>query len=327
MSEINNARRRAWKELPMEHTPPTSPATRFALLREETGQALILPAVMLALLLGMAGLAVDVGSWYRAQRQAQAVADASALAAAQALPDDPAAATTQALDYANRNGSVLAASDITYSTADQPNDTVTVKVRRTEPSFFAKLFGVNSVTIRTTASARASDLVEADYAAPFAIINTQPELAGPGCPCYHVPTVLDLQKVGPGGFKILNIDGSQGGNQGQNSMAAWIRDGLPGPMRIGWFYSMPGAKFNASEVDAMAERVNTDMLFPIYDLVDSGGANLEYHVIGWAAFKPTQYDFQGSKGKIWGSFDRVTWQGVGGTGGQHTGPVSVGLVN
>lgn len=309
----------------MEHTPPTS---RFTLLREETGQALILPAVMLALLLGMAGLAVDVGSWYHAQRQAQAVADASALAAAQALPDDTAAATTQALDYAGRNGGVLAASDVTYSTKYRPNDTVTVKVRTTEPSFFAKLFGVDSVTIRTTASARASDLGEAMYAAPFAIINTQPELAGPGCPCYHVATTLDLQKVGPGGFKIINIDGAHGGNQGQNTIADWIKNGFAGPMGIGWFNSMPGAKFNAAEVDAMATRLNTDMLFPIYDTVDNGGANLAYNVIGWAAFKPIDYDFQGSKGWIKGSFDRVTWAGIPATGGNglHTGPVTVGLV-
>jgi hypothetical protein len=192
---------------------------------------------------------------------------------------------------------------------------------------FAKVLGVGQVTIRTTASAQASNLVEAEYSAPFAIINTQPQLAGPGCPCFHVPTTLDLQTVGPGGFKIINIDGEHGGNQGQNSMAEWIEKGFAGPMRIGWFYSMPGAKFNAAEVDALHDRLETDMLFPIYDVVDSGGANLQYHVIGWAAFKPTDYDFHGNSGWIKGSFDRVTWAGVGGAGGLNTGPTVVGLVN
>src|SRR5207248_1564115 len=130
-----------------------------------------------------------------------------------------------------------------------------------------------------------------------------------------VPTTLDLHKSGPGGLKLINIDGSHGGDQGQNTIADWIKSGFAGPMSIGMFYSMPGAKFNAAEVDAMGDRLNTDMLFPIYDTVNDGGANLQYHVIGWAVFKPTSYDFQGNKGIISGSFDHVTWDGVGGTGG------------
>src|SRR4051812_37917450 len=130
----------------MKLVPHTSvlPAVRRRMtrLRDESGQALVLPAVMLALLLGMAGLAIDVGSWYHAQRNAQAVADASALAAAQALPGDTTTARAQAVDYASRNNGVLAASDITFASVVRPNDTVTVKVRKVEPSFFSKLFGV-----------------------------------------------------------------------------------------------------------------------------------------------------------------------------------------
>jgi Flp pilus assembly protein TadG len=308
--------------------PPT--AARWpSRLREESGQAFVLPAVLLAFLLGMAALVLDVGGWYQSQRQAQAVADAAALAGAQALPGDTATATAQALDYAKRNGQALTAGDISFSTATLPNDTVTVKVKRTESSVLAKLFGSGQVTIKTTASARASNLGEALYAAPFAIINTQPQLAGPGCPCFHVPTTLDLQTVGPGGFKIINIDGHHGGNQGQNTIADWIENGFLDEMGTGWFFSMPGAKFNASEVDAMATRLNTDMLFPIYDAVDNGGANLEYHVIGWAAFKPTDYDFNGNSGWIKGSFDRVTWEGIpaAGNNGLSTGPTVVGLVD
>ena len=45
-------------------------------------------------------------------------------------------------------------------------------------------------------------------AGPFAVYYTQPELAGPGCPCYGVSTTLTVGKVGPAGFEIINIDGS-----------------------------------------------------------------------------------------------------------------------
>ena len=47
-------------------------------------------------LLGMAAVGIDVGSWYQAQRHDQSVADAAALAGAQALPDDPAQQASRA---------------------------------------------------------------------------------------------------------------------------------------------------------------------------------------------------------------------------------------
>ena len=49
-------------------------------LHKSDGQAVVLMAVVLAVLLGAAGLVLDVGSWYRADRATQATADASALA-------------------------------------------------------------------------------------------------------------------------------------------------------------------------------------------------------------------------------------------------------
>ncbi len=308
----------------------SAPRRVLVRFRDETGQALILPAIMLTFLLGMTALVLDVGSWYTAQRHAQAVVDASALAAAQALPGDTTNATAQALAYSARNGGHVTAGDISYSNSLEPVDTVTVQMHEVEPTFFAKLFGLDTVTIRTTASARASDLAQAQYAAPFGIVNTQPELAGAGCPCLHVPTTLDLAKVGPGGFKIMNIDGSHGGNQGPNTMADWIQNGYSGAMGLGWYDSMPGAKFNSSQVKtALDARLDTDMLFPVYDAVVGNGANLAYHVIGWAAFKITDYTFKGNGGTISGSFDHVTWTGLpAATGsGADYGVVTVGLTN
>ena len=59
--------------------------------------------VFMVVLLGFAALVIDVGSWYRAHRSAQATADASALAGAAVLPDT-AAATSLATQYAAKNG-------------------------------------------------------------------------------------------------------------------------------------------------------------------------------------------------------------------------------
>ena len=53
----------------------------------QRGQSMVLTVVFMVVLLGFAALVIDVGSWYRAHRSAQATADASALAGAQVLPD------------------------------------------------------------------------------------------------------------------------------------------------------------------------------------------------------------------------------------------------
>ncbi len=66
-------------------------ATRMKALvrrtRGESGQALVFVVVVLFVLVGMAALVIDGGSWYRAQRQLQRAADAAALAGAQELPN------------------------------------------------------------------------------------------------------------------------------------------------------------------------------------------------------------------------------------------------
>ena len=56
--------------------------------RSDHGQATVLTVVFLVVLLGMAALVLDIGSWYRADRATQSTADAAALAGAQALPGD-----------------------------------------------------------------------------------------------------------------------------------------------------------------------------------------------------------------------------------------------
>ena len=55
----------------------------------DRGQATVLTLVFLVVLLGMAALVLDIGSWYRADRATQSAADAAALAGAQALPVQP----------------------------------------------------------------------------------------------------------------------------------------------------------------------------------------------------------------------------------------------
>ena len=277
-------------------------------IRNDRGQATVLTVIFLVAILGAVAMVLDVGSWFREQRDTQSAADAAALAAAQALPESPGTAGALANEYLGKNRGGV--SGVSFSTKMLANDTVTVTVAREAPGVFAKLFGINSVTVNARASARAGNVSNARYAAPIAVDRKHPMLACTPLPCFGQSTTLDLEKVGPGAFRLLNLDGSRGGT-GSQSLAAWIQSGFDGYMPLGWYFSDPGAKFNSSNVKgAMNVRLGDELLFPVYDRTRASGANFDYHVVGWVGFVVTGFDGKGNKGTVDGHFVRVIWEGI-----------------
>jgi hypothetical protein len=278
-------------------------------ITSKRGQAMILTLVFMTVILGMAAAVVDVGAWYRAHRQMQNNADAAALAGATALPESTGQASSLAMTYANRNGGGVAGPDITFGNTEVPNDTIQVTARKAVPGVFAKLFGLDSVTVRAHAKAMAAPPAQPRWAAPFAVDVMHPMLQCEPLPCFNQSTELDLDKVGPGAFHIVNIDGSHGGTSSQ-TLGAWVQTGLDAYMPLGWYYSDPGSKFNSGNVRAALDnRIGSDLLFPVYRQVRAQGAGFEYEVIGWVGFHLTGYSISG-KGKLLGSFTRIIWDGI-----------------
>jgi Flp pilus assembly protein TadG len=293
--------------------------------RNQSGQAIVLTVVFLTALLGMAALVLDVGSWYRAHRNLQATADASALAGAQALPDTPGDATSLAGQYASKNAPDLASTQITLSSQLVANDTIKVHVSRPAPGFFSKLFGVDSVQEGASATARTEGMTEAKYVAPIAVNIKHPLLAGVGCPCFDDETTIPLGKTGaPGAFDLLNLDGSRGGTS-PGDLADWMLRGFQDYLPLGDYYSDPGAKFNSSQMQAALQaRIGTVLMFPVYDVLSGNGANAQYHVIGWVGFYLESFDARGSSGEITGHFTEVIWDGLPATSGGASSPPNLG---
>jgi hypothetical protein len=245
----------------------------------------------------------------REQRDTQSEADAAALAAAQALPGSIGTASALATEYLNKN-LAGASRTVTFSTSRVANDTVTVAVDRPVDGVFAKLFGINTVTVGARAKARAGGIARARYAAPIAVDRSHPLLQCNPDPCFEEATTLDLQKVGPGAFRLLNLDGSKGGTGGKIS-ADWILRGFDGYMPLGWYGSDPGAAFNDSKFQAALNiRIGDELLFPVYDKTKGQGSNFEYHVIGWVGFVVSGFKGNGNKGTVDGYFVRVIWEGI-----------------
>jgi Flp pilus assembly protein TadG len=282
--------------------------------REERGQAIVAAVVFLTVLLGMTACVLDVGTWFRAQRAAQATADAAALAGAQGLPDDPTAAQTLAASYAKTNGSPSAA--IQLSSVTVPNDTITVKVSRVEPGTFSRIFGIASANVNATAGARAFRPNEVKYVAPIVVNIKHPKLSGSGCPCFGAAnaTTLALGPTGaPGAFTMLNLDEAmENGTVGATELADWIVNGFDEYLPLGRYYSDPGAKFNSSQIqDALELRLGTELLFPIYDVINGQGSNAKYRIVAWAAFHLTGVaNVSGTSGTLQGWFTRTIWTGL-----------------
>ena len=148
------------------------------------------------------------------------------------------------------------------------------------------------------AIARSGNPDSARYAAPIAVDRAHPLLNCHPRPCFNQATTLDLQKTGPGAFRLLNLDQSHGGTGGKVDYD-WIVNGYDGYMPLGWYGSDPGSAFNDKKFkEAMSLRVGDELLFPVYDAVQGSGANFEYHVIGWVGFLVTGFAATGTR-QLW----------------------------
>ena len=295
----------------------------MTVLRDENGQTLALALLALTVLLGMSALVLDVGSWLRVQRSLQASADAAALAGAQLLPDDPNGATQTALAYAARNSDVTSQPSVALSTDLVANDQITVDEHADAPSFFSRVFHITSVAVAAHATARSRAVGAARYVAPIAVSEQHPMLQCAPRPCFGQATQINLadlkapgSSTAAGNFGLLDLDGELNGSAGTSELADWLRNGYDGTLGTGIFSGAPGASFNAAPMDAaLNARVGTEILFPVYRSIVGSGSTAAFDVVGWVGFTLTGWSASGNSGTLYGSFTRVTWDGVASDGG------------
>ena len=149
--------------------------------RSEKGQVLVLVALAIFFLLGMAALAIDVGFMYSTRHELQRSADAGALAGASAFTtgdwNDPSVrsiADTRAREFAAKDKVVQTtlnpASEVAVSFP--PPDRIEVITSRNADLFFARIFGMPNkvITARAVAEARVvGPTATVNCITPFAI--------------------------------------------------------------------------------------------------------------------------------------------------------------
>jgi Flp pilus assembly protein TadG len=174
----------------------------------ERGQTIVLVAIALVSLLGMAALAIDVTTLYVARGEMQRAADAAALAGAKAFVDsgittDTGNATRQALAQTMATSvinSMLAQNNVSgappvlaaapaFDFTRPGNPQISVTLQRTNlPTFFARIWGTKLVTVTASAIAEAYNPsnAPANYppiapkcVKPLLVANQDPKTAGP----------------------------------------------------------------------------------------------------------------------------------------------------
>jgi hypothetical protein len=279
---------------------------------DERGQAFAITAIGLVALLAMTAFVLDVGSWFRADRNLQSIADAAALAGAQVLPQDPAGAKTLANQYVTKNGGP-APKSVTVSTTKDTNDTITVQMEDNAEGFFSQVVGIDSVKVAARAKARAARPGSARYVAPIVVNYKHPMLNCKPTPCFTQSTVLDYYNLntskgpdGAGSFGFLDLTNE---NTGTSDLKNQIMNGYNDYLAPGTYSARTGNPFTAIQSELQA-RIGQEMLFPIYQTLIRNGTKAEYKIIGFVGFVITSLDLTGANEKLYGYFTRVVWDAL-----------------
>jgi Flp pilus assembly protein TadG len=185
----------------------------------ERGQTILLVAISLVSLLGMAALAIDIVTLYAARSEIQRAADAAALAGAKAIADsgfttlpttDPNYSNAQALALLMATNSInavtLATPPINLVAGMQPleplppsvdwshqgNPRITVTLERSNlPTFFSKIWGTSAAKVTATATAEAYNPANSATITPIAPLSVKPWLVANADPTGTALTFVD----------------------------------------------------------------------------------------------------------------------------------------
>jgi Flp pilus assembly protein TadG len=173
----------------------------------ERGQVMMIAALMIPVLLGMTGMAVDIGGYADDKRSLQNAADAVALAAAQDLCKPDCASTAQAVatgqSWAAKNGVSLSHLNITI-TGGGSAPKVTVVVTKNHKFHFMKALGVDDKDVSARAAAVKVSFGGGAGIVPWTVTQATVDSTQSG---QQVVMKYDSTGANVGNFGAIRIDG------------------------------------------------------------------------------------------------------------------------
>jgi Flp pilus assembly protein TadG len=173
------------------------------LLQRERGQVVMVAAFLFPVLLGMAGMAVDVGSYASERRTLQNAADSIALAAAQGLPDQ-SAAIAAGQQWASRNNIPLSEVSLQFTGSAATIPTVRATISTQHEFVFMRAIGVSSHGVGARATAVKVSFGGSSGIVPWTITEATQLAANPGDLAIMK---YDADGANLGNFGAIRIDG------------------------------------------------------------------------------------------------------------------------
>jgi hypothetical protein len=282
---------------------------------------IVLVAITMTVLLAFAGLAIDVGSWFHAQRQLQANVDSGALAGVQDLAAaTPTGSQANALstatafinandtnnpDWRSSSTTAVTTSTPSGSGCDQTN-CFTVTGSKQTNGLLATVVGSVFGSVKVTAHAQAfvgppSELNNVSAAAIPLSESCAPPPAGT-CTLpdngVHLDfaagaTLLDLKDYGPDPANLNPTTNST------NTMESWIESGYNQPLPIDQWYPVDNGDHNGLKQafqnvcgsNCGGSSPPSTVLIPVWSQqYPTTGTASAYYVVGFAALVVTSVD-------------------------------------
>ena len=278
-------------------------------MKNERGAALALVVIFMSVLLAGMALAIDVGMGVLEKSRMQRAADSAALAGASKLPENLAAAYSEALDYCQRHG--VAAGEVQVGLSMSYPTRIQVLITRRIDHAFARILGINQGTVAAKAQAETGVIGGMAGVIPIGVEEREftygdmYQLKRGAGTCEKEGTPGNCSNFGPlalGGFGAsvyeYNLINGYNGIIRANDWVTTETGDMVGPTRVGI-----NSRLDAGEGEAFPDfPVGTRRLvfLPIIESLDVGGRS-EVLVVGFAAFYLEDF---GSKGEVYGRFVR-----------------------
>lgn len=235
----------------------------------ERGQVLVLTVGLFPCLLGMVGMAIDVGTYAADRQHAQNAVDSAALALAGDLPaqNQPIGAA-----WLTKNG--IQSTDkltVTYTT-NGPNPTVTVTLSRMHKFAFMPVLGINSKGLSASATAIKTSPGDAPgHLIPWAVPNTEPQVSGASVTLKYNPT----NPLPSGEYGAIAIDGT-----GANVYRTDVTNNVTADVLAGASYTNQTGNLAGPTNQAVGDRIaGTDSRCDTFAEVAQGPVAGKYSII------------------------------------------------
>ena len=158
----------------------------------EGGYVAVMTALLLMVLVGLAGFAVDVGHWYLVGQREQNAADAASMAGVTSLPGNLSGAQATAQTYSKLNGFQNGGNTTVTPVLGGSATRLQVTVSQTVTNFFGSLLGVPTTNVSRTAIA--------DYSGPVPLGSPCNEFGDDPAPLVGGSSVRSVNCTAAGHF-------------------------------------------------------------------------------------------------------------------------------